>query len=169
VTYAPVLLALSAVEALIRWFMPETAQVHAGAIASLRPHVHVPAQASQSPARVTPVIASWALGGFYCSLMPALMRVARGVTLPVAGGLVVGALTSSGAISVVSLRSPSPDRMLNGGIVTLSTGVAMNPLSIRRHHRSRQDSGRPCRPRLDRTLYHPRQWLTRETKSREAS
>ncbi len=134
VTYAPdprqlvfvVLLALSAVEAFILWFMPETAQVRAGAIASLRPHVNVPAQASQALVRVTPVtIASWTLGGFYFSLMPALVRVATGVTLPVVGGLVVSALTLSGAITVLSLRSASPDRMLSGGIVTLATGVAI--------------------------------------------
>ena len=134
VTYAPdprqlvyvVLLALSAVEAFILWFMPETAQVRAGAIASLQPHVNVPAQASQALVRVTPVtIASWALGGFYFSLMPALVRVATGVTLPVVGGLVVSALTLSGAIVVLSLRSASPGRMLSGGIVTLATGVAI--------------------------------------------
>jgi len=134
VTYAPdprqlvyvVLLALSAVEAFILWFMPETAQMRAGAIASLQPHVNVPAQASQALVRVTPVtIASWALGGFYFSLMPALVRVATGVTLPVVGGLVVSALTLSGAITVLSLRSASPDRMLSGGIVTLATGVAI--------------------------------------------
>ena len=134
VTYAPdprqlvyvVLLALSAVEAFILWFMPETAQMRAGAIASLQPHVNVPAQASQALVRVTPVtIASWALGGFYFSLMPALVRVATGVTLPVVGGLVVSALTLSGAIAVLSLRSASPGRMLSGGIVTLATGVAI--------------------------------------------
>ena len=134
VTYAPdprqlvyvVLLALPAVEAFILWFMPETAQMRAGAIASLQPHVNVPAQASQALVRVTPVtIASWALGGFYFSLMPALVRVATGVTLPVVGGLVVSALTLSGAIAVLSLRSASPGRMLSGGIVTLATGVAI--------------------------------------------
>ncbi len=76
--------------------------------------------------RVTPVtIASWALGGFYFSLMPALVRVATGVTLPVVGGLVVSALTLSGAISVLLLRSASPRRMLSGGIVALATGVAI--------------------------------------------
>jgi hypothetical protein len=134
VTYAPdprqlvyvVLLALSAVEAFILWFMPETAQMRAGAIASLQPHVNVPAQASQALVRVTPVtIASWALGGFYFSLMPTLVRVATGVTLPVVGGLVVSALTLSGAITALSLRSASPGRMLSGGIVTLATGVAI--------------------------------------------
>jgi hypothetical protein len=106
--------------------MPETAQVRAGAIASLRPHINVPVQASHALVRVTPVtIASWALGGFYFSLMPALVRVATGVTLPVVGGLVVSALTLSGAIAVLSLRSASPGRMLSGGIVTLATGVAI--------------------------------------------
>src|SRR3984957_20050128 len=112
VTYAPdprqlvyvVLLALSAIEASVLWFMPETAEARAGAIASLRPHVNVPAQASRAMARATPVtIATWALGGFYFSLMPALVRVATGVTLPVVGGLVVSALTLSGAISVLWL------------------------------------------------------------------
>ena len=134
VTYAPdpgqlvyaVLLALSAVEAFILWFMPETAEVRGGAIASLRPHVNVPAQASKAMVRVTPVtIASWALGGFYFSLMPALVRVATGVTLPVVGGLVVSALTLSGAISVLWLRSVSAPRLLRGGTVVLAAGVAV--------------------------------------------
>src|SRR5712671_5534082 len=50
VTFAPapeqlvfvVLLVLSVVEAAILWFMPETARTRPGALASLRPRVHVP-------------------------------------------------------------------------------------------------------------------------------
>ena len=134
VTYAPeprqlvyiVLLVLSAIEALALWSMPETAQRRAGAITSLRPHVSVPAQARDVLVRLTPAtIASWALGGFYFSLMPALVRVATGVTVPVVGGLVVSALTLSGALSVLSLRSISPRRILNGGIAALAFGVAV--------------------------------------------
>ena len=140
VTYAPdprqlvyvVLLALSAVEALILWFMPETAQVRAGALASLRPHISVPAQARAALVRVTPVtIASWALGGFYFSLMPALVRVATGATLPVVGGLVVSALTLSGAISVLLLGSALPRRMLSVGTVVLAAGVAITLAGVR--------------------------------------
>jgi MFS family permease len=64
VTYAPdprqlvyvVLLALSAFEAIVLRFMPETAHVRAGAIASLRPHVNVPAQASPALVRLTPLL-----------------------------------------------------------------------------------------------------------------
>jgi hypothetical protein len=106
--------------------MPETAQLKAGAIASLRPHVSVPSQARGALVQVTPVtIASWALGGFYFSLMPALVRVATGVTLPLVGGLVVSALTLSGALSVLSLRSIPAGRMLRDGIVALAIGVAI--------------------------------------------
>ena len=114
VSYAPapgelvyfILLVLSAAEAFVLGHMPETAQPKPGAIAALRPHVSVPKPAWGALARVTPVtIASWALGGFYFSLMPALVRIAAGATLPLVGGLVVSALTLSGALSVLSLRS----------------------------------------------------------------
>jgi hypothetical protein len=57
--------------------------------------------------------------------MPALVRVTTGVTLPVVGGLVVSALTLSGAISVLGLRSALPRRMLSGGTVVLAAGVAV--------------------------------------------
>jgi MFS family permease len=134
VTYAPeprqlvyaVLLALSAAEAVVLWSMPETAIPQAGALASLRPHVRIPPQARGVLMRLTPVtIASWALGGFYFSLMPALVRVATGVTVPVVGGLVVSALTLSGALSVLALRTVAPARMLNRGITALPIGVAV--------------------------------------------
>src|SRR5262245_61108000 len=134
VTYAPdpqhlvyaVLLALSAAEALILWYMPETVTPKPGALASLQPHVSVPARARRALAQVTPVtIASWALGGFYFSLMPSLVRVATGVTSPIVGGLVVSALTFSGAIAVLSLRNTSARRILSGGIPALVSGVAI--------------------------------------------
>jgi hypothetical protein len=134
VTYAPapgqlvylLLLGLSAVEALVLWHMPETAQSKPGALASLRPLVRVPKQARRALAQVTPVtIATWALGGFYFSLMPSLVRVATGATLPIIGGLVVSALTLSGALSVLSLRPIAARRILGGAIVALASGTAI--------------------------------------------
>ena len=134
VTYAPaphqlvygVLLALSAAEALLLWYMPETVTPKPGALASLAPHVSVPAGARRALVQVTPVtIASWALGGFYFSLMPSLVRVATGVTSPIVGGLVVSALTFSGAVAVLSLRNTSARRILSGGSPALVTGVAI--------------------------------------------
>ncbi len=134
VSYAPdpgqlvyfVLLVLSALEILVLWHMPETAQLKTGVMASLRPHVSIPWQARAALIQVTPVtIASWALGGFYFSLMPALVRAATGVTLPLVRGLVVSALTLTGALSVLSLRSIPASRVLSGGVGALATGVAI--------------------------------------------
>jgi MFS family permease len=132
VTFAPapeqlifvVLLVLSAGEAAILWFMPETAELKPGALASLRPRVRVPPAALGTFASIAPVtIASWALGGFYFSLMPAVVRIATGMTLPIIGGVVVATLTFVGAVVVVALRKVAPERMLRLGIVGLAVGV----------------------------------------------
>jgi hypothetical protein len=139
VTFAPapeqlifvVLLILSAVEAAILWFMPETATPKPGALASLLPHVHVPRIARATFAAVTPVnIASWSLGGFYFSLMPSVVRAVTGITLPLIGGLVVAALTLSGAAAVVALRKQPAERFLTIGIVMLTVGVLITLAGI---------------------------------------
>jgi MFS family permease len=143
VTYAPdpqqlvyaVLLVLSVVEALVLWYMPETVTPKPGALASLQPHVSIPAKARRALVQVTPVtIASWALGGFYFSLMPSLVRVATGVTAPIVGGLVVSALTFSGAMAVLSLRNTAARRILSGGIPALVAGVAITLAGVQMQH-----------------------------------
>ncbi len=126
---------MSAVEALVLWHMPETVMPKPGAFASLQPHVSVPARARRALVQVTPVtIASWALGGFYFSLMPSLVRVATGVTSPIVGGLVVSALTFSGAIAVLSLRNTSARRILSGGIPALVSGVTITLVGVQMQH-----------------------------------
>jgi Major Facilitator Superfamily len=134
VSYAPdpgqlvyfLLLAVSAVEALVLWFMPETASPRPGVLASLWPHISVPTQAVHVLLQVTPLtIASWALGGFYFSLMPSLVRAATGLTSPLVGGVVVSTLTLTGALSVLSLRLVPAQRILSGSILALVSGVAI--------------------------------------------
>jgi MFS family permease len=134
VTFAPdptqlvyvVLLAFSGIEIALLWSMPRTVEPRPGALASLRPHVSVPVQARRALAQLTPVnIAAWALGGFYFSLMPSVVRVATGVTSPAIGGLVVAALTFSAAMAVLLLRTMPAERMLLGGIPALAVGVAI--------------------------------------------
>jgi hypothetical protein len=83
---------------------PETVTPKPGALVA-SPHVSVPARARR--ALVPSTLPSWALGGFYFSLMPSLVRIATGVTLPIVGGLVVSVLTFSGAMAVLSLRNAS--------------------------------------------------------------
>ena len=86
--------------------------------------MRIPLEARAAFISITPVhIAAWALGGFYFSLMPAVVRVATGATLPIVGSLVVAALTLTGAVIVVALRNVAPERMLRLGIASLSLGV----------------------------------------------
>ena len=126
-----VLLALSGIELALLWRMPRTIEPKPGALASLWPHVGVPVQARRALAQLTPVnIASWALGGFYFSLMPSVVRVATGVTSPAVGGLVVAALTFSAAMAVLLLRTMPAERMLLGGIPALAAGVAITLMGV---------------------------------------
>lgn len=134
VTFAPdpmqlvyvLMLGLSVAEALVLFAMPETTRRRPGALASLRPHIHVPPQARRTLALVTPAnVAFWALGGFYFSLMPSLVRLATGLEQPFVGGFVVAAFTGSGAAAVFALRNHAPARLLTGGIVALVVGVSI--------------------------------------------
>jgi len=130
-----VLLAISAIEVAVLWLMPEPVNAKPGALASLRPHVSVPVQARRALAQLTPVtIASWALGGFYFSLMPSLVRVATGTTSPLVGGLVVAALTLTGAAAVLASRSIAAARVLNAGIPALPVGVAITLAGVQMQH-----------------------------------
>jgi len=138
-TYAPdpeqliyvLLLAVSIVEAVAVWYMPETVEPRQGAVASLRPHVSVPPQARRTLVWLTPVnIAAWALGAFYLSLMPSLVRVATGLTLPLVGGAVVATLMFSGAVAVVALRTLSAATVLLVGTSVLAVGVALTLAAV---------------------------------------
>ncbi len=142
VTYAPapdrlvfiVLLVASALLLLALSRVPESTDGKPGAVAALRPHVKVPAQARRALARVTPVnIAAWALGGFYFSLMPSLIRVATGVTTPLIGAIVVGSLTLTATLVVVLLRGWTGERALSFGSGFLAAGVVVTLLGVHQH------------------------------------
>ena len=139
VTYAPapehlvyvVLLAASLLLLLALWNMPETAKAELGALASLVPRVHVPRAARKALIAVTPLnVAAWALGGFYFSLVPSLVRVATGLTSPVIGGGVVAALTVTAALTVVMVRQWNPRHTLTFATLVLPAGVGVILLGI---------------------------------------
>ena len=134
VTYAPwpteliyvVILASSLLLTLPLWRMRETVNLKAGAWASMRPHLTVQAPARQALLKMTPAnIATWALGGFYFSLMPSLVAEATGFTTPFVGGLVVAALPLTASLSVLSLRRAPTARTLTIGTSGLALGVAV--------------------------------------------
>jgi hypothetical protein len=53
---------------------------------------------------------------------------------PIVGGLVVSALTFSGAIAVLSLRNTSARRILSGGIPALVSGVTITLAGVQMQH-----------------------------------
>jgi hypothetical protein len=94
--------------------------------------VRVPQQAVRTLVSLSPVnIAAWALGGFYLSLMPTLVRVVTGLVQPVVGGGVVAILMSTAAAAVVVFRHRPAASVLHIGITSLALGVAITLIGVR--------------------------------------
>ncbi|CAI8770997.1 putative MFS family arabinose efflux permease [Pseudomonas sp. IT-196MI5] len=125
------LLALFAMQAVFVWRLPESVTRQPGAWASLRPTLHVPVQARATLWRVLPLnIATWALGGFYASLAPSLVRTATGSTSNLIGGATVAALTVTGALMIYILRNQAATKALQLGASSLPVGVALILLGV---------------------------------------
>ena len=125
------LLALFVLQAVYVWRLPESVSPQAGAWASLRPTLHVPVQARATLWRVLPLnVATWALGGFYASLAPSLVRTATGSTSNLIGGATVAALTLTGAAMIFTLRNQPASKALQLGTVLLPTGIVLILLGV---------------------------------------
>ncbi|MCF5667495.1 MFS transporter [Pseudomonas marginalis] len=120
------LLALMLLQALYVWRLPETVGRIPGALASLRPTLHVPPQARRALWLSLPVdVAVWAMGGFSLSLAPSLVRAATGSTSNLIGGGLVAVLTLSGALMIFTLRNRPADKVLRLGAGLLAIGVTL--------------------------------------------
>lgn len=120
------LLALMLGQAMYVWRLPETVSRIPGALASLRPTLHVPPQARRALWLSLPVdVAVWAMGDFYLSLAPSLVRAATGSTSNLIGGGLVAVLTLSGALMIFSLRNRPAHKVLRLGASLLAVGVAL--------------------------------------------
>ena len=120
------LLGLFLAQAVYLWRLAESVSPQPGAWQSLRPTLHVPPQARQALWRVLPLdLAAWAVGGFYLSLAPSLVRAATGSTSNLIGGALVAVLTLSGASSIYLLRNQGADTMLRLSASLLVIGLAL--------------------------------------------
>jgi len=111
--------------------MPESATRRPGALASLRPTVHVPPRARGTFAVAVPCLqAAWALAGLYLSLGPSL--AARVLASPnrVWGGLVVFLLAGIGAGATVLFRRVAPPTVMLAGCLVLVTGAGVTFAAI---------------------------------------
>ncbi|MGB8924998.1 MAG: MFS transporter [Pseudomonas sp.] len=125
------LLGLFVLQAAYVWRMPESVTPQAGAWASLRPTLHVPVQARSTLWRVLPLnTATWALGGFFASLAPSLVRTATGSTSNLIGGATVSALTVTGALMIFTLRNRPASKALQIGAGLLPLGVLLILLGV---------------------------------------
>jgi MFS family permease len=105
--------------------LPETSPRLPGAVASLRPRVHVP-PAHRPPFVVALpcLVATWALGGLYASLGPSLLPAVFGIDNHLAGGLLILALNGTGILGSLALRGAVPERALVLGGLVFAAGVA---------------------------------------------
>ena len=112
-------------------WLPETSSRQPGALASLRPQVHIPPAHRRPFAVALPVlIANWAVGGLYASLGPSLLVDVFGVGNHLAGGLLIFALNGTGVLGSLALRSAAPARALVVGALTFVVGVAGTVASL---------------------------------------
>jgi MFS family permease len=105
--------------------LPESSPRTPGAIASLRPQVHVPRAQRPAFVLVLPCLAAtWALGGLYASLGPSLVAGVFGVDDHLVGSLIVLALNGTGLIGSLAFRGAAPERAMVAGALIFAVGVA---------------------------------------------
>jgi MFS family permease len=106
-------------------WLPESSPRLPGALASLRPQVHVPAAQRGAFLTVLPCLAAtWALGGLYASLGPSLVAGPFGVDDHLVGSLLILALNGTGLVGSLAMRTLPPERAMVAGALIFSGGVA---------------------------------------------
>ncbi|MDF0729808.1 MFS transporter [Pseudomonas entomophila] len=121
-----VLAGLFALFAALLLRLPESISSKPGALASLRPRVRIPPQARRAFWSMAPLNASlWALGGFYLSLGPTLVRQVTGLHAPLVGGALVFLLTGFGALGIFALRQQEASVILRRGGIALILGLLL--------------------------------------------
>ena len=104
--------------------LPESSPRLPGALASLRPRVHVPpAHRAAFLVALPSLIACWALGGLYASLGPSLVADVFGVENHLAGGLLILALNGTGILGSIAFRTTRPEHTLLVGALIFTAGV----------------------------------------------
>jgi MFS family permease len=120
-----VLTAVFLLAAVGTYLLPESSPRLPGAMASLRPRVHVPPAHRLAFAVALPImVACWALGGLCASLGPSLVADVFGIDNHLVGGLLILALNGTGIAGSVALRTSPPERALLVGALVFTVGAA---------------------------------------------
>lgn len=98
---------------------------------ALRPRVGVPAPVRPLFAALAPSLtATWALGGLFLSLGPALAISLVGSDSHLAGGLVIAALSGTGALTAALTAAAAPRPLVTRASYLLLVGVAITILAV---------------------------------------
>jgi MFS family permease len=104
--------------------LPESSPRLPGALASLRPRVHVPPLHRRAFVVSLPImVGCWAVGGLYASLGPSLVADVFGVDNHLVGGLLILALNGTGVAGSLAMRTSPPERALLAGALLFTIGV----------------------------------------------
>lgn len=111
--------------------VPETSTRRAGARASLRPRVGVPARLRTDFLAIVPIlVASWALGGLYLSLGPSVAASIFGLDSHLVGGLVVTLLCATGAATAFFLKTWPIERVITTAAGLLAAGMVVTLVAV---------------------------------------
>jgi MFS family permease len=111
--------------------MPEPVAARGGWSSALKPRIGVPHAVRGTFVAVSPcLVATWALGGLYLSLGPSLAVSLLHTSSHVTGGLVIVALTATGALSSVAVRGHRPERAMIAGASVLALGVGVTLIGL---------------------------------------
>ncbi|MEU0969230.1 MFS transporter [Streptomyces sp. NPDC005917] len=126
-----ILAALFAAQTVAVILTPETAHPHPGTLRSLRPQLAVPPSARRALlAAGTAVAAVWALGGFYSSLGPALVRLVAPGAPHVFAGMIFFIVSAGAALTVWRLRRAAPLAAATGGTLVVIPATALSLLGL---------------------------------------
>jgi MFS family permease len=120
-----VLTAVFLLAAVGTYVLPESSPRAPGALASLRPRVHVPPENRLAFVVALPIVAAcWSVGGLYAALGPSLVAEVFRIDNHLVGGLLILALNGTGILGSLALRTSRPERALLVGALVFAVGVA---------------------------------------------
>ncbi|PCN48714.1 MFS transporter [Curtobacterium sp. 'Ferrero'] len=114
--------------------VPERVTRRPGALRSLRPTVSVP-RASRALFRSVAgaLVASWALGGLFLSLVPSALGAVFGIDNHFAAGALIAVVTGVGGLTGLAIQRFDPRRSLYLGLVALIAGPVVTVAFVFAH------------------------------------
>lgn len=114
--------------------VPERVAPRPGALRSLRPTVSVPRSSRRLFRSVAgSLIASWALGGMFLSLVPSALGTVFGITNHFAAGALIAVVTGVGALTGLAIQRMDTRRAVVLGLVALVVGPVVTVAFVFMH------------------------------------